>query len=343
MDAGETVSFEILEDGGIFHHGDRYDEIVDEFDAAMDARASGRLTNAKYASTLKAQVERHPEFIDGHAHLGFALMDQGKPKLALQACSRGFEIGEHTIPAEFSGVIEWGFLENRPFLRAAHGVLLCHLRLGQRREALAMMEKMLRWNPNDNQGVRFLIGSEYLRAGDQAKATRFFRDEAPNYPPYHYEAGLLHLLQGDRIAAATSLRRGFVANVYVAEMLCGNPDPMPLAIWHGSNLAEAETARAYLDHCTDLWRKAPEGIPFLHWLYNHPKVLVERASVMECKEALLWEHDPAQRRKLIDVEEVALAAIDNRLSKEIVAEHPDRDGRMVAPWLHAQRRRRLRP
>lgn len=338
MAAAETISFEILDDGGIFHHGDRYDEIVDAFDAAMDARNSGLLSDTKYVSTLKSLVERRPEFIDGHVHLGFALMDQGKLKLALQACLRGYEVGERAIPAGFSGVIEWGFLENRPFLRAALGALLCHLRLGQHREALAMMEKVLRWNPNDNQGLRCLIGSEYLRAGDYAKAASIFRDEAGSYPPYHYEAGLLHLLKGDRIVAATSLRRGFAANVYVAEMLCGNPDPMALAIWHGSNLAEAETAREYLDHCADLWRKAPDAISFLHWLYNHPKVLVERASVMACKEALRWEHDPIQRRKLIDAEEVALAAIDDRLSKEIVVKHADRDGRMVAPWLHSERK-----
>lgn len=343
MSAAETVKFEAVKKSGIFHHGDGYDEIIDEFDAVMDARDSGRLTPAEYISTLKALVERRPDFIDGHAHLGFALLDQGKPKLALQACSQGFDIGACAIPVKFSGVIEWGFLENRPFLRAAHGVLLCHLRLGQRRDALAMMEKVLRWNPSDNQGLRFLIGSEYLRAGDHAKAARFFRDEAGNYPPYHYEAGLLHLLQGDRITAATSLRRGFVANAYVAEILCGNPDPMPLAIWHGSNLAEAETARDYLDHCADFWRKTTDAIPFLHWLYTHPKVLVERAGVMECKEALLWEHDFAQRRTLIDQEDAALAVIDDHLSKEIVVERADRDGRMVAPWLYAQQRKRVRP
>lgn len=67
--------------------------------------------------------------------------------------------------------------------------------------------------------------------------------------------------------------------------------------------------------------------------------MVERASVMACKEALRWEHDPIQRRKLIDAEEVALAAIDDRLSKEIVVERADRDGRMVAPWLHSQQKR----
>ncbi|PIP00272.1 tetratricopeptide repeat protein [Pleomorphomonas carboxyditropha] len=336
MESAGTVTLEILEGSGLFQHGEGYDDIADALAATLDARDGDQLTDAQYIAALKALVARKPDFIDGHAHLGFELLEQGKPKLALQACSRGFEIGERAIPAGFSGTIEWGFLENRPFLRAAHGKLLCHLRLGRRREALAIMEKLLRWNPDDNQGLRFLIGSEYLRLGDRVKAARFFRDAAPNYPPYYYEEGLLHLLQGDRIAAATSLRRGFVTIPYVAEMLCGHPDPLPLAIWHDSNLAEAETARAYFDLCAELWYKTSNAISFLHWLYNHPKVLAERARVMECNEALLWQHDPVQRRKLSKAREAAFAAIDDRLSEEIVVERADRKGRMIAPWRYAR-------
>ena len=55
------------------------------------------------------------------------------------------------------------------------------------------MEQVLQWNPNDNQGVRLILGSEYLRAGDRAKAGKVLREHAAEYPPYRYELGLLHL------------------------------------------------------------------------------------------------------------------------------------------------------
>lgn len=184
------IALRVSNGAGVFDHGDDYDEIVEELDEALDRRGAGELTPAKYIAVLKALVERHPYFIDGHAHLGYALLDEGKPKLAFQACLRGFEIGERAIPKGFAGRIEWGFLENRPFLRAAHGVALGHLRLGQRREAIALMERMLAWNPDDNQGIRYLIGSEYLRVGETGKADRVFADEAAHYPPYHYERAL---------------------------------------------------------------------------------------------------------------------------------------------------------
>lgn len=333
-----SLALEITGDAGIFRHGDAYDIATDELDAALDSRESGSVTEAKYLAVLKSIVERHPNFIDGHAHLGYALLEQGKPKLALEACLCGLRLGESAIPAGFAGTIEWGFLENRPFLRAAHGVVLCQLRLGQRRDAVTLMEKMLAWNPNDNQGVRLIIGSEYLRIGKMAKASRFFKREADHYPPYHYEMGLLHLIGGNPVAAATSLRRGFVANVYIAEMLSGNPDPMPLAIWHGSNLAEPETAHAYIEQSGGLWQKTEGAIPFLRWLHTHPKVLAERAVVLECMEALLWERDFDRRRMLVDREEAARVAIDDRLSRDIVAERPDRHGRPVLPWLYPHKR-----
>lgn len=335
-----AVTFEIIGEGGIFRHGDTDGACVEELDIALERRDSGSLSLAKYVSALRGIIERYPDFIDGHAHLGFALLDQGKPKAALDACLNGLQLGEKAL-ADYAGRIEWGFLENRPFLRAAHGVMLCRLRLGQRKEALDLMEKMLIWNPNDNQGIRFLIGSEYLRAGKTAKASRIFEEEADHYPPYTYEAGLLQFRAGNLVAAATSLRRGFVANPYIAETLSGNPEPMPLAIWHPSNFSEPEVARDYVDQCGELWRQTEGAIPFLRWLHMHPKVMMERALVFEVLEALLWEHDVDRRRTLLDREEAAIAAIDDRLSAEILVQRTDRHGRSVAPWLYPQTRPRF--
>lgn len=339
--AGMTA-LRVSKGAGVFDHGDDYDEIVEELDEALDRRGAGELTPAKYITVLKTLVEHHPHFIDGHAHLGYALLDEGKPKLAFQACLRGFEIGERAIPKGFAGRIEWGFLENRPFLRAAHGAVLGHLRLGQRREAIALMEKLLAWNPDDNQGIRYLIGSEYLRVGETAKADRVFADEAAQYPPYHYERALSLFRAGNLVAAATCLRLGFVANSYVAEILSGNPNPTPLAIWHGSNLSEPVTAQEYVGHYGDLWKRTSGAIAFVRWLYSHPKVLVERASVLECQEALLWEFTVARRGEILDREEAARRRIDDTVSKEIVRSRTDRQGRQISPWLYPAAKRPLR-
>jgi tetratricopeptide (TPR) repeat protein len=329
-----VIAFEVGREGGIFRHGPDGLEAETALDELLDGRESGRLSLARYTAALKSLGEQHPTFIDALAHLGFTLFDQGKPKLALAACQEGYSIGEAAIPSDFDGTIEWGWLENRPFLRAAQGIVLSYKKLGRRREAIALMERLLHWNPSDNQGFRFLIGSDYLRSGSMIKAARIMKKEAEHYPPYQYELALVDLIAGRTVPAATRLRQAFTANGYIAEMLCGMSNPLPLAIWHGSNLAEPETAHTYVEHCGDLWNSTPAAIPFLRWLHTHPKVLAERACIYDVKEQLLWEHEFAKRRKLVDQQERLLAEIDDTLSKEIVVKMLDRHNRPIEPWLY---------
>ena len=57
----------------------------------------------------------------------------------------------------FDGVLPWGRIDNRPFLRCMNGCGLCLWRLGQFEEAARIFDRMLWLNPSDNQGMRFLI------------------------------------------------------------------------------------------------------------------------------------------------------------------------------------------
>ena len=80
-------------------------------------------------------------------------------------------------------------------------------------------------------------------------------------------------------------------NPYIAEILCGNPSPMPLRIWEGTNWQGAETAREYVGEYGELWRWTADALEFLRWLHTHPRVMAERAAVIECRQELLWEND----------------------------------------------------
>ena len=66
-------------------------------------------------------------------------------------------IGELSLGDDFNGVLPWGLIDNRPFLRCMHGYDLCLWRLGRFDEAERIFDRMLWLNPSDNQGVRFLI------------------------------------------------------------------------------------------------------------------------------------------------------------------------------------------
>lgn len=327
--------FEPLDaDVGVFVFPDApFDGLVAEFDGLLDGRERRVIGEKAYVAGLERLILEEPDLIDAHAHLAYAWIDQGKPKKALDASLAGLARAHRLIPEGFAGRIEWGHLENRPYLRAMHGAVLGYMRLRRHKEAAAVVERMLALNPNDNQGVRYLLGSELLRAGEPERASAVIEAECGNYPPYQYELALLHLQQGQWVAAATALRRGFCANPYIAEVLGGVADPAPLAIWHGSNLAEPEAARDYVAGYGALWLRRPDFVAFVRWLFQHSRVLAERAAVLACREELQWEREFNARGAVIDRLERLEAAVDDTLSKELVAQRADRNGRPVWPWM----------
>lgn len=100
--------------------------------------------------------------LDAHAHLGNLMFDVGAND-AIKHYEIGMRIGELSLGAGFDGVLSWGWIDNRPFLRCMHGYALCLWRLGKTTEAAAVFERMLWLNPSDNQGERFNL--HWIREG----------------------------------------------------------------------------------------------------------------------------------------------------------------------------------
>jgi len=94
--------------------------------------------------------------LDAHAHLGNLAFDHQVEK-AIRHYEVGVHIGELSLGENFDGLLPWGHINNRPFLRCLNGYGLCLWRLGRIKEAGDVFTRMLWLNPTDNQGVRFLI------------------------------------------------------------------------------------------------------------------------------------------------------------------------------------------
>ena len=102
--------------------------------------------------------------LDAHAHLG-NLSFEHTPEKALRHYEVGVRIGELSLGADFDGLLPWGRIDNRPFLRCLHGFGLALWRLERQPEAAAVFERMLWLNPSDNQGIRFLLPE--VQAGER--------------------------------------------------------------------------------------------------------------------------------------------------------------------------------
>ena len=104
--------------------------------------------------------------LDAHAHLGNFIFDS-QPQVAIRYYEVGVRIGELPLGDGFEGVLPWGLIDNRPFLRCMQGYGLCLWRLGRLDDAERVFDWMLWLNPTDNQGMRFLLPE--IRAGESWK------------------------------------------------------------------------------------------------------------------------------------------------------------------------------
>jgi len=100
--------------------------------------------------------------LDAHAHLGNFVFDL-MPEDAIHHDEVGVRIGELSLTRDFDGLLSWGNIDNRPFLRCMHGFGLCLWRLGRFEDAVRVFDRMLWLNPSDNQGVHLVIGAVRAR------------------------------------------------------------------------------------------------------------------------------------------------------------------------------------
>lgn len=134
---------------------------------AADLVEEGDVEGAR--ALLMDALLRDLRCIDAHALLGNIVFDRA-PERALVHYEMGFRIGELSLPTGFDGVLLWGRIFNRPFLRCLHGYALCLWRLGRAPEAQVVFERILSLSPNDNQGARFCL--EDVRNGRKWEAAQ---------------------------------------------------------------------------------------------------------------------------------------------------------------------------
>jgi len=123
---------------------------------AVELRHAGRTKDAEKLLMELLLVDLR--CIDAHAHLGnWALDSDFTPDVerGLAHYEVGIGIVEQTLGESFEGLLPWGMLDNRPFLRCLHGYGLALWRLGHRDEALKTFARICLLNPTDNTGARF--------------------------------------------------------------------------------------------------------------------------------------------------------------------------------------------
>lgn len=243
-------------------------EVYAEFDAAVDLLHGGDLRKA--IAAFRRLVNRFPEFIDARHHLAIAhqaLEPEFSPE-ATHEWAVAVDTGLGALPPEFTlgrDLLEWGWLENRPFLRAYHGYALDTLEHGFPGEAMAVFQDLLDMNPGDNQGVRGLLVHTYLDRRRPQEALRL----CEAYP----QDGMASMLYGRVLALLTLARRDDATEALedairisplVAKELAKKTHRVPRGLEPGYvTLGGADEAYYYWSEAGELWKRTRGALEFV--------------------------------------------------------------------------------
>ncbi|MBX3200584.1 MAG: tetratricopeptide repeat protein [Labilithrix sp.] len=149
-------------------------------------------------------------------HLGIASLDARKLKHAEEHFRAAVDGGEQRIERD-GAQVPWAILENRPYLRALGNLALALAEQRKWPEALAIHQRILKLNPDDNQGVRYLIGVEHLHVGDNQGAIKAFEKCLGEEVGCAFGLALARFgASGPSADIGEPLLRGFAENRYVA-------------------------------------------------------------------------------------------------------------------------------
>jgi tetratricopeptide (TPR) repeat protein len=168
---------------------------------------------------------------------------------------KGVEAGERAIGAQNFEPLAghfWGSLETRPYMRARLALALALRDRGRHHEAIVHLQELLRLNPGDNQGVRYILLPLMLDENENDGATRLldeYEDDASATLMYGRALGQFRAT-GDSVAARATLRAAQRANAHVPRYLL-DPEEIPWSrpsyITPGDEGEAAETAEALVE------------------------------------------------------------------------------------------------
>ena len=182
--------------------------------------------------------------------------------------AKGVEAGELALGPggfeEYAGGF-WGFLETRPYMRARAGLADTLLKLGDEDAAIGHYRDMLKLNPNDNQGLRYLLAARLLSRDEEAA----LKDLLAAYPDegtafWLYTRALVAFREGgaDDEQAQRMAADAWEANEHVPAIIAGTKPPMGADLGY-ITMGGVDEATHYFVECGPAWHRTPGAVAWL--------------------------------------------------------------------------------
>lgn len=199
------------------------------------------------------------------AYVLLAEEEAGSVEEVLDYYQKGVAAGEEALgPDGFEEYVGhfWGFLETRPYMRARAGLAAVLWRLGQYQEAIDHYQAMLELNPNDNQGIRYVLAEHFLALDDIKALKKLLRQyEDDCVAAWLYTRALLAFRENDP-GAGKLAEEAWLANSHVPGVLSGK-QPLVASPDGYITLGGKDEAADYVEENGRAWHATPGAIAWL--------------------------------------------------------------------------------
>jgi tetratricopeptide (TPR) repeat protein len=249
-----------------FIHPEVVSDLDEEFWEAVELMNEGKLKEAELE--IRRIIKECSEFIDAYHHLALILDHTERSDEARILWQEAVNTGKKAFPAKFKSgteLLEWGWIENRPFLRAYEGLTMSYYQQNEVKEALNLFRDILSLNPRDNQGVRAVAIDAYFYL-DQPEEVLKICEQYPDdiLADTNYGKVLALLKLNKRQRAQTALKKAYKHLPMVAEELIKTRHRRPKSKMEGYvTIGGKDQAYEYWDTNKEYWNNTPGAIEFI--------------------------------------------------------------------------------
>ena len=222
-------------------------------------------TRQRAVALAKEALAISPDCADAYVLL--AGETAGSLEEAIELYRKGVEAGERALGdkvfKEYVGHF-WGILETRPYMRARAGLAQYLWEAGEREKAVAHYRDLLRLNPNDNQGIRYILMPCLIELGRDEDAEKLYKQfEDDGMAVWMYSRALLDFRKyGDDRRAEKPLKAALGENRHVPSYLLGRKK-MPRTLPEYQGFGDANEAVLYVNANRTAWEATPGALEWL--------------------------------------------------------------------------------
>lgn len=215
-------------------------------------------SGGKRKELIQKALNVYPLSSDAYALLAEDERDINK---RMELLKKAIDVGEQDLGDAFFKENHghfWGLIETRPYMRAkaTYGTTLEEL--GLTKEAIEIYTDLLELNPNDNQGIRYMLLSLYIMDNNFEKAHTLIDEYDEASATFLFSEALLNFKEkGITKNGIEMLRDAHDSNPYVIDYLLGEkriPRERPSYVGFGDEME----AIAYVQDNVELWNGAEE-------------------------------------------------------------------------------------